>query len=94
MFSQTTWLTEFHVHNEKNAFGDGVSPFSQCALQYNFTHFEAPSSQNVTIQNEIRVLTWTIPNSITITIDILCGVYLPSLTYMLKVSEYILLQLK
>ena len=94
MFSQTTWLTEFQVHTVRNAFGDGVSPFSQCTFQYNFTHFEVPCSQNVTIQNDIRVWTWTISNSITITIDILCGVYLPSLTYMLKVSEYILLQLK
>ena len=94
MFSQTTWLTEFHVHTVKNAFGDGVSPFSRCAFQYSFTHFEAPCSQNVTIQIEIQVLTWTNSNSFTITIDILCGVYLPSLTYMLKVSEYILLQLK
>ena len=94
MFSQTTWLTEFHVHTVKNAFENGVSPFSQCAFQYKFRHFEAPCSQNVTIQKEIRVSTWKISNSVTITKDILCGMYLPSLIYMLKVSEYILLQLK
>ena len=79
---------------QKHAFRDGVSPFSQCAFQYDFTHFEASCSQNDTIQNESQVLTWIISTSITITTDILCGVYLPSLTCMLKVSEYILLQLE